>query len=244
MWLKRPQSSTRSSSVNPTHITSTLLSFRTDTAHLASLLRRMTRRPPPPLPSYYDSNWDSYWVILGLLASGLLPAARQLLTNLLGLVDVWGFVPNGARAYYTNRSQPPLLSAMVAAVAAATATAQEESRGREGAGATGVNGNGRAQSASGAGVSNNHSSSNSTGGTETETLLREALPRLIAHHGYWTSGPKLVRVRSSAGGEGGGAGSGDGTGGGQEGGGTGERTVFELSRYHAELYEPRPESFR
>ncbi|GIL86892.1 hypothetical protein Vretifemale_15069 [Volvox reticuliferus] len=62
------------------------------------------------------SNWDSYWIIRGLLACDLVPAAECLVRNLLHLVDVWGFVPNGARQYYTNRSQPPLLSAMVLAL--------------------------------------------------------------------------------------------------------------------------------
>ncbi|GLI69768.1 hypothetical protein VaNZ11_014451, partial [Volvox africanus] len=61
-------------------------------------------------------NWDSYWNIRGLLACELVPAAECLVRNLLHLVDVWGFVPNGTRQYYTNRSQPPLLSAMVLAV--------------------------------------------------------------------------------------------------------------------------------
>lgn len=36
--------------------------------------------------------------------------------RLLPLARRWGFVPNGARTYYTNRSQPPLLGAMVLAV--------------------------------------------------------------------------------------------------------------------------------
>ncbi|KAG2498140.1 hypothetical protein HYH03_003898 [Edaphochlamys debaryana] len=66
-------------------------------------------------------NWDSYWIIQGLLASELVPAAEALVRNLLHLVDVWGFVPNGARSYYTNRSQPPLLSAMVLSVWTAAA---------------------------------------------------------------------------------------------------------------------------
>ncbi|KAG2433512.1 hypothetical protein HYH02_012630 [Chlamydomonas schloesseri] len=186
-------------------------------------------------------NWDSYWVILGLLASGLLPAARQLLSNLLGLVDVWGFVPNGARAYYTNRSQPPLLSAMVAAVAEATAAADEEQRENEHKAqgtTTGASCNGTRPG------SCSDCTNSSTGGSgEAEALLREALPRLIAQHGYWTSGRKVVRVRSAGGSEAGNGAGTDGSGG--RGGGESCRDrVYELSRYHAELYEPRPESFR
>ncbi|XP_027345967.1 probable trehalase [Abrus precatorius] len=57
--------------------------------------------------------WDSYWVIRGLLVSKMYKTATAIVTNFISLVDEYGFVPNGARAYYTNRSQPPLLSAMI-----------------------------------------------------------------------------------------------------------------------------------
>ncbi|WCJ26572.1 Trehalase [Euphorbia peplus] len=57
--------------------------------------------------------WDSYWVIRGLLASKMYDTATSIVTNLISLVNTYGYVLNGARAYYTNRSQPPLLSAMV-----------------------------------------------------------------------------------------------------------------------------------
>ncbi|KAK7251456.1 hypothetical protein RIF29_34676 [Crotalaria pallida] len=57
--------------------------------------------------------WDSYWVIRGLLVSKMYKTATAIVTNLVSLIEEYGFVLNGARAYYTNRSQPPLLSAMV-----------------------------------------------------------------------------------------------------------------------------------
>ncbi|MBA0608778.1 hypothetical protein Godav_020961 [Gossypium davidsonii] len=57
--------------------------------------------------------WDSYWVIRGLLASKMYETAKAIVTNLIFMLDTYGHVLNGARAYYTNRSQPPLLSAMV-----------------------------------------------------------------------------------------------------------------------------------
>ncbi|KAK2664312.1 hypothetical protein Ddye_002886 [Dipteronia dyeriana] len=60
--------------------------------------------------------WDSYWVIRGLLASKMHETAKSIVTNLISLVETYGYVLNGARAYYTNRSQPPLLSAMVHAI--------------------------------------------------------------------------------------------------------------------------------
>ncbi|XP_031391279.1 trehalase-like [Punica granatum] len=60
--------------------------------------------------------WDSYWVIRGLLASKMYETAKGIVTNLIYLLDTYGHVLNGARVYYTNRSQPPLLSAMVRAI--------------------------------------------------------------------------------------------------------------------------------
>ncbi|WIA44588.1 hypothetical protein OEZ86_007311 [Tetradesmus obliquus] len=60
--------------------------------------------------TYY---WDSYWVVRGLLVSGMTETAAGLVGNLLSMLEAVGHVPNGARVYYLNRSQPPLLSAMV-----------------------------------------------------------------------------------------------------------------------------------
>ncbi|XP_010055990.2 probable trehalase [Eucalyptus grandis] len=60
--------------------------------------------------------WDSYWVIRGLLASKMYVTAKTIVNNLIYLLDTYGHVLNGARAYYTNRSQPPLLSAMIRAI--------------------------------------------------------------------------------------------------------------------------------
>ncbi|XP_071702140.1 probable trehalase [Rutidosis leptorrhynchoides] len=57
--------------------------------------------------------WDSYWVIRGLLASKMYETAKGIVLNLIDLIDTYGYVLNGARAYYTNRSQPPMLSSMV-----------------------------------------------------------------------------------------------------------------------------------
>ncbi|CAM9549185.1 unnamed protein product, partial [Choristocarpus tenellus] len=60
--------------------------------------------------SYY---WDTFWTVRGLLVSGMVETARGAVLNLLDDVDQFGFVPNGGRLYYTERSQPPLLSDMV-----------------------------------------------------------------------------------------------------------------------------------
>ena len=45
--------------------------------------------------------------------SGHVDAAHDVVYNLLSLAARYGFVPNGGRVYYLNRSQPPLLSRMV-----------------------------------------------------------------------------------------------------------------------------------
>ncbi|XP_070039025.1 probable trehalase [Nicotiana tomentosiformis] len=57
--------------------------------------------------------WDSYWVIRGLLASKMYETAKGIVTNLVSLIDQFGYVLNGARAYYSNRRQPPVLAAMI-----------------------------------------------------------------------------------------------------------------------------------
>lgn len=57
--------------------------------------------------------WDSYFILRGLLLSEMHQTARGMIGNLLSLADSLGFVPNGARVYYSSRSQPPFLALMV-----------------------------------------------------------------------------------------------------------------------------------
>jgi len=59
--------------------------------------------------------WDSYWIVQGLLRTGgaFVDITKNTIENFLDFVETIGFVPNGARLYYLNRSQPPLLSQMV-----------------------------------------------------------------------------------------------------------------------------------
>ncbi|TVT97637.1 hypothetical protein EJB05_57087, partial [Eragrostis curvula] len=64
--------------------------------------------------------WDSYWVIRGLLVSKMYDTAKGIARNLVYLVEKYSFVLNGARSYYTNRSQPPLLSSMILEIYKAT----------------------------------------------------------------------------------------------------------------------------
>jgi len=63
--------------------------------------------------TYY---WDTYWIVRGLLLSGMNATARGVVENLLDSVRQFGFVPNGARIYYLDRSQPPMLMEMVNAL--------------------------------------------------------------------------------------------------------------------------------
>ncbi|KAF4952331.1 hypothetical protein FSARC_12674 [Fusarium sarcochroum] len=59
--------------------------------------------------------WDSYWILEGLLRTGgsFVDIAKNTIENFLDFIEEYGFIPNGARLYYLNRSQPPLLSQMV-----------------------------------------------------------------------------------------------------------------------------------
>lgn len=54
--------------------------------------------------------WDSFFTIKGLIASGMFGTVRGMIENMGHLIDQYGFVPNGNRIYYLNRSQPPLLT--------------------------------------------------------------------------------------------------------------------------------------
>ena len=123
--------------------------------------------------AYY---WDSYWVVLGLLAVDMDATARGLVSNLLECVARHGFVPNGLRKYYLNRSQPPLLTQMVAALLARLDAPPE--RGREGAEREGAEREGAAPAL---------------------RLLREALPALDAEYGWWMrtgDGRSAVRLEA------------------------------------------------
>ncbi|CAH1154580.1 unnamed protein product, partial [Phaedon cochleariae] len=44
----------------------------------------------------------------------MIETSKGLIQNLLSMVERYGFIPNGGRIYYLNRSQPPLLTFMVA----------------------------------------------------------------------------------------------------------------------------------
>lgn len=78
--------------------------------------------------------WDSFWVQKGLLVSGMFQASEDLLENMTHLIERLGFVPNGSRWYYTNRSQPPFFTQML--VASVESVSSTESM-RQGGGSQG-----------------------------------------------------------------------------------------------------------
>ncbi|CAI5465740.1 unnamed protein product [Closterium sp. Yama58-4] len=124
--------------------------------------------------------WDTYWVIRGLLVSGMLDSALAAVRNLLHLARTHAHVPNGSRAYYLNRSQPPLLSNMVRAVHAAL---QAQGQGEQG------------QHAQQDGEASAWSEGARMGRSEqAESLLREALPVLVREHEFWTQAPHGITV--------------------------------------------------
>ncbi|CCG81098.1 Putative uncharacterized protein [Taphrina deformans PYCC 5710] len=59
--------------------------------------------------------WDSFFILEGLLRTkgNYTQIAKNTIENFLDFIDQFGFVPNGGRKYYLNRSQPPLLANMI-----------------------------------------------------------------------------------------------------------------------------------
>ena len=114
---------------------------RTMEDHIRALWPILTRQPDSadaqssliPLPHPYVVPggrfrevyyWDSYFTMLGLVASGRADLVRSMLDNFAYLVETIGHIPNGNRTYYLSRSQPPFFAAMVGLYATATDTTQ------------------------------------------------------------------------------------------------------------------------
>ncbi|KAB5589880.1 Trehalase [Ceratobasidium theobromae] len=64
--------------------------------------------------------WDSYWIVRGLLESELYDVVNSTLQNFMDEIETIGFIPNGGRIYYMNRSQPPVFIHMLAAYVSRT----------------------------------------------------------------------------------------------------------------------------
>lgn len=58
--------------------------------------------------------WDSYFTIIGLVASDRWDMVNSMTNNFAHLIDKVGFIPNGNRSYYLSRSQPPFFSSIIA----------------------------------------------------------------------------------------------------------------------------------
>ena len=54
--------------------------------------------------------WDSFWILEGLFQSQLYTTINDTLQNFMDELDTIGFIPNGGRIYYLDRSQPPLFT--------------------------------------------------------------------------------------------------------------------------------------
>ncbi|CAG9530313.1 unnamed protein product [Cercopithifilaria johnstoni] len=57
--------------------------------------------------------WDTYWIIKGLLASGMHETVKHILQNFKYLIEKYGYIPNGGRTYMLQRTQPPFFIPMV-----------------------------------------------------------------------------------------------------------------------------------
>ncbi|KAI8086001.1 trehalase, partial [Halteromyces radiatus] len=117
-WLDKVDDLIYRGWINSLHHAWSSLTFEFDTSHLCQgcVSSTLPVKRPFVVPGgrfrefYY---WDSYFVIEGLLQSGLNSLALDMIENFLDFVDTYGFMPNGARIYYLNRSQPPFLVEMV-----------------------------------------------------------------------------------------------------------------------------------
>lgn len=96
--------------------------------HIQHLWDFLTRQPskesssiiPMPKPYVVPGGrfreiyyWDSYFTMLGLLKSGRVDLATNMVENFSYLISNIGYIPNGNRTYFVGRSQPPFFSLMV-----------------------------------------------------------------------------------------------------------------------------------
>jgi alpha,alpha-trehalase len=61
-------------------------------------------------------GWDSYFIILGLVADGRNDLARGMVENFWFEIEHYGAVLNANRTYFLTRSQPPFLTSMMRSV--------------------------------------------------------------------------------------------------------------------------------
>jgi len=61
-------------------------------------------------------GWDSYFIVLGLIASGRYELAKGMVENLLYEIEQYGSVLNANRTYCLTRSHPPFLASAIRSV--------------------------------------------------------------------------------------------------------------------------------
>lgn len=76
--------------------------------------------------------WDSYFTSLGLKVSGRVDMVVSMIENFLAIQQDVGCIPNGNRAYYISRSQPPVLGLLYQLVASDIQDDSFHQRCREG----------------------------------------------------------------------------------------------------------------
>jgi len=57
--------------------------------------------------------WDTYWIVNGLISCDMFTTVEGTLDNFVTMLNRFGFIPNGARVYYSERTQPPMFTQMV-----------------------------------------------------------------------------------------------------------------------------------
>ncbi|KAG0417621.1 Trehalase, partial [Dictyocoela roeselum] len=57
--------------------------------------------------------WDTYFILEGLLVCDMHESAANIVKNFIYILDTLGYIPNGTRKYYENRSQPPFFAQML-----------------------------------------------------------------------------------------------------------------------------------
>lgn len=64
--------------------------------------------------------WGTYFTNIGLILSGNTELAQNNIDNMTYLISKYGFMPNGNRTFFLDRSQPPFLSQMIVELYAVT----------------------------------------------------------------------------------------------------------------------------
>ncbi len=90
----------------------TIRTHRNDSADLIGLPKPYT---VPSIKGMFQEMyyWDTYFTNLGLILDGNVEQAKNNCDDMMFLVYIYGFMPNGNRTFYLNRSQPPYLSMMI-----------------------------------------------------------------------------------------------------------------------------------